>query len=164
MHTYPINSVNVHLKHSPIHSYSQYLISCKISTESSNEIHKLFFHFFAYTLIFKNVWSQKHHKIVTFLSYCADQENFSYFFLVTFLLQIYDFQTSLSNCHKNVMIMWLSQKNISHIFITFLSQCYKTCEPTSSRNDNILFYNIVIKMWWKCDEQYLVLIFWLLPL
>ena len=51
----------------------------------------------------------------------------------------------LRHCDKNVMIMWLGKKiyesHLHHDFITILK---------------------VMKMWRKCDELTLVLIFWLL--
>ena len=51
----------------------------------------------------------------------------------------------LRHCDKNVMIMWLGKKiyesHLHHNFITILK---------------------VMKMWRKCDELTLVLIFWLL--
>ena len=49
------------------------------------------------------------------------------------------------HCDTNVLIMWLSKKiyesHLHHNFITMLK---------------------VMKMWWKCDELPLVLIFWLI--
>ena len=72
-----------------------------------------------------------------------------------------------SNCGKNVMIMWQDQKKLHHYFITFLSQFDKKkfCDlhllwRTPTRPFCLINGHKVTKMWWKCDDLKLVLIFW----
>ena len=128
-------------------------------------------HSFLYLLIFFS----SHHFFMTilwqFYSYESHQTSSCILLSITF---------SSQNWHKIlfshiVVKMWWKSEYQKNIWITNSSHfCHNLMNLKSlwinvmmnipTKLELLLPHPIVIKMWWKCDEQYLVLIFWLLPL
>ena len=61
--------------------------------------------------------------------------------------------TFLQNCCKNVMVNWLDEKNVYHIFITISSQCYQNSITQDSPQYLNLDITILPEIWSQMDEN-----------
>ena len=98
---------------------------------------------------------------------CNLAKNKDPIFVTMFNLKIAWKSTFFWHCDENGMIMCLDQKNIHHIYITFLWQS----DNNSNHQISLIWLklyqtlllkvgHIVMKKWWKCEEFKLVLVFW----
>ena len=106
------------------------------------------FHTFVPKYLYNLVFAKYHISItklwhVTFLYHCHKNVMVMWLDQKNIFCQV----TQLSNCHKNVIVMWLDLKIFfwsSHVTITFLWQLY----------ENVMRHNFLMEMWLLANIGY----------